>query len=135
MEKVLHFTNIGRTNRFIQKFNINFRKLNCTEKKAGESDDADDHKQADEIAITVVDDKPESTVPPVALVAKVEKSTSKSSKSTKIEASKLRRRKLGTGTGPELAGVESGAGKTGAKAKPTRQQSSQNQSRQLRDSF
>ena len=134
MQKVLHLTNIGRTNRFKQKLNINFRKLNCTEKKAGESDDADDQKQADEIAITVVDDKPESTVPPVALVAKVEKSTSKS-KATKIEASKLRRRKMGTGTGPELAGVESGAGKTGAKAKPTRQQSSQNQSRQLRDTF
>ena len=75
--------------------------------------------------VSTTNDKPETSVPPAATSAKVTKS-----KSAKIEASKLRRRKMGTGVGPEVAGVEPATTlKSGAKSKPSRQHSSQNQSR------
>ncbi len=74
--------------------------------------------------ITTANVKPETSIPLVATSTKVTKA-----KSARIEASKLRRRKMGTGVGPEIPGAEPSAVKTGAKSKPTRQHSSQNQSR------
>ena len=66
-------------------------------------------------------------ITPSASAAATTTKTSKN-KSAKIDASKMRRRKMGTGTGPEVSGSESGKPPV-IKSKPSRQQSSQNQSR------
>jgi hypothetical protein len=73
---------------------------------------------------TAAEDKPEPDAPAKAAekAAKV--------KTSKAEAAKPRRRKMGTGTGPEFTGPETVTVKSGfAKSKPMRQHSSQNQSR------
>ena len=120
------------------------KSLKFCRKAKNPENDLEESRQVDEISVAtpaVVEEKKEppqqqqqQQQPPPQLqtqtrvTTKVDAKTSKT-KSTKIEASKLRRRKMGTGIGPDLPAIE-GATKTGAKAKPTRQQSSNNQSRQ-----
>ena len=124
------------------------KRFKFSRKAKNPENDLEESRQVDEISVAtpaVVEEKKEpppqqqqqqqqqQQPPPqlqtqTSVTTKVDAKTSKL-KSTKIEASKLRRRKMGTGIGPDLPGIE-GATKTGAKAKPTRQQSSNNQSRQ-----
>jgi hypothetical protein len=84
----------------------------------------EDQKTVDEIQTTA--EKPEAPIPPTATSSTTTK-IEKVPKSKKIDATKLRRRKMGTGAGPDVSGGES-TGKS-VKCRPSRQHSSQNQSR------
>ena len=91
----------------------------------------EDQKTGDEIQTT--DDKPEASAPPPPLVTSSSTLTSskieKAAKAKKIEAAKLKRRKTVMGTGLETSGGEPTVTTKPGRSKPSRQHSSQNQSR------